>query len=134
MTEFTRYMVPSGGGIEAHARGLLYKRNDVDPEIERLTAERDRYKALSDELARLLTRYFKETPLGHQPHLIDEDTQKALAAYSKAREQEDTRIKELESLVEYAFSEGVRAGLSDVPGSRTWEESDSYRKLKGEET
>jgi len=40
--------------------------------------------------------------------------------------------EELESLVENAFREGVRAGLSDVPGPRTWEESASYRKLKGD--
>lgn len=42
-----------------------------------------------------------------------------------------SRIEELESLVEYAFREGVRAGLSSVPGSRAWEESGSYKKLKG---
>jgi len=40
---------------------------------------------VADELARLLNRYFTETPLGHQPHMIDEDTQKALAAYDEKR-------------------------------------------------
>jgi len=37
----------------------------------------------------------------------------------------------LQALVEDAFREGVRAGLSDNPGSRTWENSDAYAALNG---
>jgi len=57
-----------------------------------------------------------------------------IAGLTHRLEKANEHIEELESLVEYAFREGVRAGLSDVPGYRTWEESDSYRKLKGEDT
>jgi len=35
----------------------------------------------------------------------------------------------LRALVEDAYREGVRAGLDDQPGSRTWETSKAYAQL-----
>jgi len=41
------------------------------------------------------------------------------------------RIEELESLVEYAFREGVRAGMARLPDPRKWENSAAYAALNG---
>jgi len=75
---------------------------------------------MSDDLAKRLYNLW---------HMLEEE-----GLYTKANTVTlaEDRIEELESLVEYAFREGVRAGLSDVPGSRTWENSAVYRKLKGD--
>lgn len=43
---FTRYIVPNGGGIADHPSGLLYRREEVDPVVDAL-----RTRTLADEQA-----------------------------------------------------------------------------------
>lgn len=41
---------------------------------------------LIEEMARLLTRYLKETPLGHQPHMIAHEVEDVLQKYHERKD------------------------------------------------
>lgn len=43
--ELQRYWVPTGGGIEPHGAGLLYRRQDVDMVLSAIATERDALRA-----------------------------------------------------------------------------------------
>lgn len=55
-------------------------------EIARLTAEVERLRARCDTLARLVHRYRHNVPLGHQPHMIASEADKALKEPTDAQQ------------------------------------------------
>lgn len=55
--ELQRYWVPTGGGIEPHGAGLLYRRQDVDIVLSAIATERDALRAEVEQLRIDAERY-----------------------------------------------------------------------------
>lgn len=73
-----RWQLMQGSWVERSIRGDYVAYADHASEIARLTAEIEQLRTRCETLAQLVYLYRHGVPLGHQPHMIASDADKAL--------------------------------------------------------
>lgn len=69
----------TSGDVLQAAAGMMASLNAENERLKTLNAENERLKTLNAELVELLKRYRNETFIGHQPHMIVDKVDTALA-------------------------------------------------------